>query len=61
MKSLPCPLTEAIAEKFDKLWNSYEIAPTYQINDLESRKKTKRTLYKPSEIDASDECIAILH
>jgi type I restriction enzyme R subunit len=31
------PDYEAIAEKFDKLWNLREIKPTYQsVNDLES-------------------------
>jgi type I restriction enzyme R subunit len=56
------PAYEAIAEKFDEALELLrEIAPTYQsVNDLE-RKKTKRTLYKPQEIDASDERIAILH
>jgi type I restriction enzyme R subunit len=54
------PAYEAIAEKFDNLELLREIAPTYQsVNDLEQ--KQKRNLYKPLKIDASDECIAILH
>jgi hypothetical protein len=48
MEVVTMPDYEAIAEKFDKLWNLREICTHLSKRKWFRKEKTKRTLYKPS-------------